>query len=557
MSKLINLLLIIFLTSCTSKIEQSSNLINPISDKSYNQLLNKKYHHSFVSKSLEYSAKFKRSQKDDMNKLHQIIIKISAKKNIKLDRKLREKIKENLENELKFLKNFNAKTKPLTFFGLDDSMSNPTLDPAYVMPQVKYNKLNLFTQKSLTFSDGKLRKIINGKIISEIFSNNYLFPAGDNKKNIMANMTIPSTIIVMLKTLKTIDPKSYHNYIKNNLNTNSLFYFYQSPRGIKMNSDSIFKASNHENEGIILIHNGYSFGGSINFDNVRSGGFHTMPHDCASYISHLVDIGFDPITKRENIIWTGDLQNLVNLTFDEKFISLKDLKQNLPAYGAFSQKIQAIKLNDIDQVQEGDLLMIRKFSPTKQQSNSLGKGGHIGVVLGTNNKDEIYILSYVRNYEKLGTGGFLISAVSFQTLQDDIYSTYLLRLKLEKENVVKIKVNNHKCQLTYKGQIFICKAGDEVKSGEFPINQAFYRKDRIKNITTDLPLIEIKENYGWCETKFAYLPQENCQNLYLEEHFFDLMIPMGKFFLNLETKNQKLGRNNISLKKDDLIDLLN
>ncbi|MFT6106416.1 MAG: hypothetical protein ACJA0S_000657 [Rickettsiales bacterium] len=542
---LIILYLIFPLTSCdAAKIVQSP--IVSISKDRYQEISHKKYTHPFAIKSFENAEKFRKAQKYDMQQLHLKIVSSSLKNQIKFDQKLINKVRSNLQKELKYLQDFNNLSQNLTFFGLDESMVNPTLDPAYILPQVKYNKLDIFIKNSLKLSDSQLGKIISGKIITDIYSQKDLFPAPDSS-HIRSDLTIPRTINVMLVSLKTIDKDIYGKYLQDNLNKSSLFYWYKNPRGININPGSIFGAG----KGIIIPHNGYSFGGSMGTSNFRKNKFHTMPHDCSSYISHLIGLEFNPITKKPNMIWTSDMQNLKNLLLDENHISPKDLKHNLASYGLFSQKMDIVKIDDILSFQEGDLLMFRKFSDQKKKSSSLGNGGHIGVVLGTDEKDEIYIISYVRHYEKFSTGGFLISAISLKNLQNKFYSPSIFRLKNKVKNKVRINIYDRGCDLFYRDKTYQCQAGNEVRSGFFEIKEAFYNPDNIKNIKSELPLIKIRENYGWCKNKFSYLPESNCQPL----NQYDLAIPINNGFLHID-QNIKPKHKNIILDKDDLLDLL-
>ena len=129
--------------------------------------------------------------------------------------------------------------------------------------------LDIFIKKALEFSDEELIRIINGKIIAEIYQGNRPFPAPD-RRNIRSDTTIPAVAIIMLEALKIINEKSYGKYVQNNLNKSSLFYWYVAPRKQNIDSRSIFNAKKQGLEGMILVHNGYSFGGSIGFNDYCS-----------------------------------------------------------------------------------------------------------------------------------------------------------------------------------------------------------------------------------------------------------------------------------------------
>ncbi|MFT6332095.1 MAG: hypothetical protein ACJAW3_000420 [Lentimonas sp.] len=419
--KYFQLLILLLVISCAGKNPPSA--VYRIKNSSHQELTHKNYSHPLVKKSFKNAALFRKAQKQDLEKLHQEIIARKAK----LNSKLFQKIRANLKRELQYLQNFNSLAQNLTFYDFDESVSEPTLEENYISPQVKHNKLDLFVKNALEFSDPELEEIISEKIITRIYPKNYLLPAADTRNNIRANLTIPSSIIVLLTTLKTIDETAFEEYIEKNLEKSSLFYSYQAPVRGNIDQNSIFNSQ----KKMIVVHNGYSFGGSIAVDEIRKVGFHTMPHDCSSYISHLIDLGNDPITKKSNVLWTSDAQNLANLTLNQNHLSIKDLRANIAIYGSFAQKMKIIEPQAITDFKEGDLLMFRKFDEAtfskKRKSNSLGKGGHIGVVLQAEG-NQIYIISYIRNYEKSGTGGLLISKVSFKNLQNKNYSSYLFRL---------------------------------------------------------------------------------------------------------------------------------
>ncbi|MFT7087150.1 MAG: L,D-peptidoglycan transpeptidase YkuD (ErfK/YbiS/YcfS/YnhG family) [Rickettsiales bacterium] len=599
------LVIILILSSCEAENENPKSAIVPLKKEIYEKIINQKFSHPFIIQGFQDAAEFRRAQKSDLINLYQEIIKAKLKNRVVFDAKFAKKIKQNLAQELVYVENFNAAAKPLRFYGFDESMQNPTVNPAYILPQVKANKLNIFIKNGLSFSNQKILQILNGKIIGHIYQQNYLLPAPDlmseNEQNIKSDATIPSVINIMLTTLKTIDLKAYQQYVQKNLEKSSLFYWYKTPRGADFDLDSIFNSARNNQEGMILVHNGYSFGGSLGTANFRKNksDLFTMPHDCSSYISHVAGLKADPFIDKNYIMWTADLHNLNNLMLDKNYISPKEIKQNLPAYGAFSQKLEAIEFDDIEKVREGDLLAFRTFAGEKQKLNSLGKGGHIGIVLGSDGVDEIYLLSYVRHYEEFNTGGFLISAVSFKNIQNQFRAASLFRykgyknFKEEKENIIKVHIKGLDCELSYGIKKYQCAAGrsgasagkiegdGKTPTGIFDLKEVFIRADKIviANVKTKLPLIKIQENYGWCDNqkslkynKFIYLPSKSCpnstENLYRQDHVYDLILPIGfndkniipgkgsAIFLHVAKENYKLTAGCVALKKEDLLELL-
>jgi L,D-peptidoglycan transpeptidase YkuD (ErfK/YbiS/YcfS/YnhG family) len=142
--------------------------------------------------------------------------------------------------------------------------------------------------------------------------------------------------------------------------------------------------------------------------------------------------------------------------------------------------------------------------------------------------------------------------------------------------------------LKYKNLKFRCalgKAGIGKKSTEgdqitqkvaYKIIKIYYRKDRIKKITSKFKLVEIKKNMGWCDdpkskkyNQLIKLPNEyNHEKLYRKDNVYDVILVLNyntrpiiknkgsAIFIHIAKKNYKKTAGCIALKKAHLIELL-
>ena len=134
-----------------------------------------------------------------------------------------------------------------------------------------------------------------------------------------------------------------------------------------------------------------------------------------------------------------------------------------------------------------------------------------------------------------------------------------------------------RCSIGKNGFTHKKKEGDKkTPRGTFKLGNLFYRKDKIKKLTSGIKCIPIKKDMGWCDdekNKKNYnklIKVKNnikCEKLYRKDNIYDLMIPIsynskkiipGKgsaIFIHL-TKNYKKTLGCISLKKEDFLILI-
>ena len=119
--------------------------------------------------------------------------------------------------------------------------------------------------------------------------------------------------------------------------------------------------------------------------------------------------------------------------------------------------------------------------------------------------------------------------------------------------------------------------GDNITpKGIYKILKIYYRKDRIKKISSKFKLNEIKKNLGWCDdpkskkyNQLVYLPSEySCEKLYRKDNIYDLILVLNyninpiiknkgsAIFIHVGKKNYEKTAGCIALKKIHLIRLI-
>ena len=146
-----------------------------------------------------------------------------------------------------------------------------------------------------------------------------------------------------------------------------------------------------------------------------------------------------------------------------------------------------------------------------------------------------------------------------------------------KKKFIYFKDYKAKCAIGKRGIISRKVEGDKcTPKGRFKFKYIFYRKDRVKKISSKLRAIPIKRNYGWCDdtsskyyNKFIKFPfKGNAEKLHIKENVYDIIVvinynlnPVKKnrgsaIFLHLAKKNYKPTLGCIALSKKDLQYLL-
>jgi L,D-peptidoglycan transpeptidase YkuD (ErfK/YbiS/YcfS/YnhG family) len=139
---------------------------------------------------------------------------------------------------------------------------------------------------------------------------------------------------------------------------------------------------------------------------------------------------------------------------------------------------------------------------------------------------------------------------------------------------LKYKNLKFRCALGKNGIKIKKREGDNITpKGSYKIVKVYYRKDRIKKITSKFKLIEITKIMGWCNdikskkyNQLIKLPTKyRHEKLYRKDNIYDLILVLtynmkpiiknkgSAIFIHIARKNYESTAGCIALKKADLI----
>lgn len=134
----------------------------------------------------------------------------------------------------------------------------------------------------------------------------------------------------------------------------------------------------------------------------------------------------------------------------------------------------------------------------------------------------------------------------------------------------------YKCALGKNGIAKRKKEGDKkTPAGLFSLGKVYYRKDKIRNLKTNLKKIIIKKKMAWCDdsnnkfyNKLTFTNDKSKEKLYRKDNLYNIIVvinynikPIIKnkgsaIFIHLARKNYSGTMGCIGLKKKDLLDIL-
>ncbi|MAD13403.1 MAG: transpeptidase [Pelagibacteraceae bacterium] len=134
----------------------------------------------------------------------------------------------------------------------------------------------------------------------------------------------------------------------------------------------------------------------------------------------------------------------------------------------------------------------------------------------------------------------------------------------------------YKCALGKNGIAKRKKEGDKkTPAGLFSLGKVYYRKDKIRNLKTNLKKIVIKKKMAWCDdpnnkfyNKLTFTNDKSKEKLYRKDNLYNIIVvinynikPIIKnkgsaIFIHLARKNYSGTMGCIGLKKKDLLDIL-
>ena len=148
---------------------------------------------------------------------------------------------------------------------------------------------------------------------------------------------------------------------------------------------------------------------------------------------------------------------------------------------------------------------------------------------------------------------------------------------INKSSYLKYKNFRFRCALGKAGIGKKKKEGDNITPlGLYKIVKIYYRKDRIKKISSKFKLIKITKNIGWCDdpnsekynqiinlpTKYSY------EKLYRKDNVYDLILVLNynmnpviknkgsAIFIHVAKREYQLTQGCIALKKGNLLKLI-
>ena len=148
---------------------------------------------------------------------------------------------------------------------------------------------------------------------------------------------------------------------------------------------------------------------------------------------------------------------------------------------------------------------------------------------------------------------------------------------INKSGYLKYKNLKFRCALGKAGIGKKIKEGDNITpKGTYKIIKIYYRKDRIKELVSQIKLIKIKKNMGWCDdpkskkyNQLINLPTKySHEKLYRRDNIYDLILVLNynikpiiknkgsAIFIHIARKNYKKTAGCIALEKNNLIKLV-
>jgi len=124
-----------------------------------------------------------------------------------------------------------------------------------------------------------------------------------------------------------------------------------------------------------------------------------------------------------------------------------------------------------------------------------------------------------------------------------IKNIYVTRapLGLKHKGLLRFNGTSIPCSLGKNGISTNKKEGDQTTpAGSYPLLFGFFRADRIKNISSPLPICQIKQTSGWCDdvnnpnyNQFVTLPHKaNHETLMREDRLYDICLAMDHNYTN-------------------------
>lgn len=149
---------------------------------------------------------------------------------------------------------------------------------------------------------------------------------------------------------------------------------------------------------------------------------------------------------------------------------------------------------------------------------------------------------------------------------------------INKSGYLKFKNLKFKCSLGKAGIGVKKIEGDNITpKGTYRIIRIYYRKDRIKKLSSKIKLVKINKKIGWCDdpkskkyNKQITLPYKyNHEKLYRRDNIYDIVLVLNyninpiiknkgsSIFIHVARKNYNKTKGCIAIKKKNLMRIVN
>ena len=152
-----------------------------------------------------------------------------------------------------------------------------------------------------------------------------------------------------------------------------------------------------------------------------------------------------------------------------------------------------------------------------------------------------------------------------------------LKLLVKPPNIIKVANKTYKCSIGKGGVSTNKKEGDGCSPvGTFPLSLVLYRQDRLPPPKTSLPLLPIRENYGWCDdpqhkdyNTLITTPHDGTfEHLWRHDQIYDIIVVIdynvdpvvpykgSAIFMHLTSRNSLPTEGCVALKREAMLEIL-
>jgi len=404
------LLIVLFFVSITilSYLEMSNNQSLIQHAKKFDQnhlkiaheLISANKGNSMLKKALDFHNSYYRDVENDVKGLSKFVAQYLQKND---PQKIRQEAVNRMKNDAELMNEVKAYVSGLEEVDYNDS---------YV--RFAHNKTPLILNEAIKNlqNDHYFNSIVLGEIPHDFKWDELTMMGGVeglDEKGASAISTFAASLFYML-------PKDdLHDLVKNKT---AIIYNESIAVVLKNNQELLQKLRQNyylfslENDAVAKVYEAYEFGGDNDLNALYNP--KNLPLDCSSGVATLLGI-------KKNKFSTYHLASYYNEFFKENSVYWKS--HDWPIREEMLKNLKPVKFSNYNQLKAGDIIAWRSLENEKSLKNPksyVGKGGHIGVVIGQ--KDgEVYYLSWMRNLEEENKSGFGIDVINIKESEKKIY----------------------------------------------------------------------------------------------------------------------------------------